>query len=49
MNSLKLMYRAIHFYWTSRKNNLEVIELSSISKVSLVEVFSRSNTQSNKT
>ena len=33
-------------YWTSRKNNLELIELSSTNKVSLVEVSSCSNTGS---
>jgi hypothetical protein len=31
-------------YWTSRKNSLELIELSSINKVSLVYVSSCSNT-----
>ena len=30
-------------YWTSRKNSLELIELSSINKVSLVYVSSCSN------
>ena len=33
-------------YWTSRKNSLELIELSSINKVSLVYVSSCSNTGS---
>ena len=33
-------------YWTSRKSSLELIELSSINKVSLVQVFSCSNTGS---
>ena len=33
-------------YWTSRKNSLELIELSSINKVSLVQVFFCSNTGS---
>ena len=33
-------------YWTSRKNSLELIELSSKNKVSLVQVFSCSNTGS---
>ena len=33
-------------YWISRKNNLELIELSSINKVSLVQVSSCSNTGS---
>ncbi len=33
-------------YWTSRKNSLELIELSSINKVSLVKVSSCSNTGS---
>ena len=33
-------------YWASRKNSLELIELSSINKVSLVQVFSCSNTRS---
>ena len=33
-------------YWTSRKNSLELIELSSINKVSLVQVSSCSNTGS---
>ena len=33
-------------YWTSRKNSLELIELSSINKVSLVWVSSCSNTGS---
>ena len=33
-------------YWTSRENNLELIELSSINKVSLVQVSSCSNTRS---
>ena len=33
-------------YWTSGKNNLELIELSSIDKVSLVSVSSYSNTGS---
>ena len=33
-------------YWTSRKNSLELIELSSINKVSLVQVSSWSNTGS---
>ena len=33
-------------YWTSRKNNLELIELSRINKVSLVQVSSCSNTGS---
>ena len=30
-------------YWTSRKNSVELIELSSINKVSLVQIFSCSN------
>ena len=34
--------------WTSRKNSLEMIELSSINKVSLVQVSSCSNTGSIK-
>ena len=33
-------------YWTSRKNSLELIELSSTNKVSLVQVSSCSNTGS---
>ena len=33
-------------YWVSRKNSLELIELSSINKVSSVEVSSCSNTGS---
>ena len=33
-------------YWTSRKDSLELIELSSINKVSLVKVSSCSNTGS---
>ena len=33
-------------YWTSRKNSLELIELSNTSKVSLVKVSSCSNTGS---
>ena len=33
-------------YWTSIKNSLELIELSSIKKVSLVKVSSCSNTGS---
>ena len=33
-------------YWTSKKNSLELIELSSINKVSLVYVSSCSNTGS---
>ena len=33
-------------YWTSKKNSLELIELSSINKVSLVQVSSCSNTES---
>ena len=33
-------------YWTSLKNSLELIELSTINKVSLVSVFSCSNTGS---
>ena len=33
-------------YWTSRKNSLELIELASMNKVSLVEVSSCSNTGS---
>ena len=33
-------------YWTSRKNGLELIKLSSINKVSLVLVSSSSNTGS---
>jgi hypothetical protein len=33
-------------YWTSRENGLELIELSSINKVSLVYVSSCSNTGS---
>jgi hypothetical protein len=33
-------------YWTSRKNSLELIELSSINKVILVYVSSCSNTGS---
>ncbi len=32
-------------YWASRKNSLELIELSSINKVSLVEVLLESSTQ----
>ena len=35
-------------YWTSRKNSLELIELSSINKVSLVQVFSHCNTGSKR-
>ena len=34
------------FYQTSRKNGLELIELSNISKVNLVKVLSCSNTGS---
>ena len=30
-------------YWTSKKNSLELIELSSMNKVSLVQVFPNSN------
>ena len=33
-------------YWISRKNSLELVELSSINKISLVEVSSCSNTGS---
>ena len=33
-------------YWTSRKNNFELIDLSSINRVSLVQVSSCSNTGS---
>jgi hypothetical protein len=33
-------------YWTSRENSLELIELSSINKVSFVQVSSCSNTGS---
>ena len=33
-------------YWTSRESSLELIELSSINKVSLVWIFSCSNTGS---
>ena len=33
-------------YWTSKKNSLELIELSSINNVSLVQVSSCSNTVS---
>ncbi len=33
-------------YWTSRKNYLELIELSTINKVSLVQASSCSNTRS---
>ena len=36
------------YYWTSRKNSLELAELSSINKVSLVQVSSCSNTGSMK-
>ena len=34
------------FHWTSRMNSLELLKLSSINKVSLVQVFSCSNTGS---
>ena len=33
-------------YWTSRKNSLELVELSRINTVSLEQVFSCSNTGS---
>ena len=33
-------------YWTSRKNNLELTELSSINKVGLLQISSSSNTRS---
>ena len=35
-------------YWTSRKNSLELIELSSINKVSLVQGSFCSNTRSKR-
>jgi hypothetical protein len=35
-------------YWTSRKNSLELIELSSTNKVSLVQVSSCRNTESTR-
>ena len=33
-------------YWTSKENSLEVIELSTINKISLVQVFSCRNSVS---
>ena len=38
-NSLLLVSTFINIYMTSRKNSLDVIEVSSINKVSLVQVF----------
>ena len=41
------MLKLVH-NWTSRKNSLELIELSSINKVSLVKVSSCGNTGSTR-
>ena len=46
LTTTELYYMTASPYWTSRKNSLELIELSSINKVSLVQVSSGSNTGS---